>query len=119
VFECGLVFTCRKMLSIFAINYILRPYAEVLAGALRDNNRARVLGATTFGKGLIQTLVRTRKKCSPLDGGRRESLVPPYTQCTGARHSRGPGRMSGASLYTRKRLSRYLPSRSHDMRGTG
>jgi C-terminal peptidase prc len=32
--------------------------SEVLAGALRDNNRARVLGDTvTFGKGLIQTLV--------------------------------------------------------------
>ena len=31
--------------------------AEVLAGALRDNGRAAVAGETTFGKGLIQTVV--------------------------------------------------------------
>ncbi len=31
--------------------------SEVLAGSLRDNNRARILGETTFGKGLIQTVV--------------------------------------------------------------
>ena len=28
--------------------------SEVLAGALRDNQRAKLVGATTFGKGLIQ-----------------------------------------------------------------
>ena len=31
--------------------------AEVLAGALQDNGRARLVGERTFGKGLIQTLV--------------------------------------------------------------
>ena len=31
--------------------------SEVLAGALRDSRRARILGETTFGKGLIPTLV--------------------------------------------------------------
>ncbi|KAI8472128.1 MAG: photosystem II D1 protease [Monoraphidium minutum] len=30
--------------------------AEVLAGALRDNKRATIVGSTTFGKGLIQTV---------------------------------------------------------------
>lgn len=36
--------------------------AEVLAGALRDNGRARVVGSRTFGKGSVQTLL-------PLDNG--------------------------------------------------
>ena len=36
--------------------------AEVLAGALRDNKRAKVVGSRTFGKGSVQTLL-------PLDNG--------------------------------------------------
>ena len=30
---------------------------QVLAGALKDNHRARIIGENTFGKGLIQTVV--------------------------------------------------------------
>jgi len=36
--------------------------SEVLAGALRDNRRGRVVGSRTFGKGSVQTLL-------PLDNG--------------------------------------------------
>lgn len=36
--------------------------SEVLAGALADNHRARVMGSRTFGKGSVQTLL-------PLDNG--------------------------------------------------
>ena len=36
--------------------------AEVLAGALRDNQRAKVVGSRTFGKGSVQTVL-------PLDNG--------------------------------------------------
>ncbi len=36
--------------------------SEVLAGALHDNKRARVIGSRTFGKGSVQTLL-------PLDNG--------------------------------------------------
>jgi carboxyl-terminal processing protease len=36
--------------------------AEVLAGALNDNHRARIVGSRTFGKGSVQTLL-------PLDNG--------------------------------------------------
>jgi carboxyl-terminal processing protease len=36
--------------------------AEIVSGALRDNARARLVGATTFGKGRIQDVV-------PLDSG--------------------------------------------------
>ncbi len=36
--------------------------SEVLAGALRDNGRARIIGSRSFGKGSVQTLL-------PLDNG--------------------------------------------------
>ncbi|SEM13643.1 C-terminal processing peptidase-3. Serine peptidase. MEROPS family S41A [Pseudoxanthomonas sp. GM95] len=36
--------------------------AEVLAGALRDNGRVRIIGSRTFGKGSVQTVL-------PLDNG--------------------------------------------------
>ncbi|MFR0657143.1 S41 family peptidase, partial [Pantoea sp. SIMBA_079] len=36
--------------------------SEVLAGALRDNERARIVGSRTFGKGSVQTVL-------PLDNG--------------------------------------------------
>jgi carboxyl-terminal processing protease len=52
--------------------------AEVLAGALRDNGRARLLGARTFGKGIIQTTV-------PLsDGSAVNVTVAKYQTPSGA-----------------------------------
>ncbi|HEY1859875.1 MAG TPA: S41 family peptidase [Gemmataceae bacterium] len=35
--------------------------AEVVAGALKENNRARIVGQTTFGKGSIQTMIQFDK----------------------------------------------------------
>ena len=32
--------------------------SEILAGALKDNNKATIIGTKTYGKGVIQTLMR-------------------------------------------------------------
>jgi carboxyl-terminal processing protease len=42
--------------------------AEIVAGALRDNHRAKLMGRTTFGKGSVQTVI-------PLSGDRAVKLT--------------------------------------------
>ena len=42
--------------------------AEILAGALKDNHRAAIIGRRTFGKGSVQTVI-------PLSGGRALKLT--------------------------------------------
>jgi carboxyl-terminal processing protease len=42
--------------------------SEIVAGALRDHHRAVILGTTTFGKGLVQTVM-------PLSKGRAIKLT--------------------------------------------
>jgi carboxyl-terminal processing protease len=51
--------------------------AEVLAGALKENNRARLVGQTTFGKGYSQILVRLQE--SGLPGGVRLTVAKFYS----------------------------------------
>ncbi len=53
--------------------------AEVLAGALKDNDRAIVVGARTFGKGSVQSLIK-------LDGDNGAiRLTTAYFQCPSGR----------------------------------
>ncbi len=42
--------------------------AEIVAGALKDNHRAKLMGRTTFGKGSVQTVM-------PLSDGRAIKLT--------------------------------------------
>ena len=42
--------------------------AEIVAGALKDNHRAKLMGRTTFGKGSVQTVI-------PLEGDRAIKLT--------------------------------------------
>jgi carboxyl-terminal processing protease len=46
--------------------------AEVVAGALKENNRARLIGETTFGKGSIQKLIQFDNK---VPGGMRITVA--------------------------------------------
>jgi carboxyl-terminal processing protease len=58
--------------------------AEIVAGALRDHGRATVVGARTFGKGSVQTVL-------PLSGGRAIKLTTSryFTPSGESIHERG------------------------------
>jgi carboxyl-terminal processing protease len=79
VFEAGTNATAPASAPLTVlVNEGTASASEVLAGALRDNGRAKVVGTTTFGKGLIQTVV-------PLaDGSAVSVTVAKYQTPSGA-----------------------------------
>ena len=53
---------------VLLVNHGSASAAEILAGALKDNGRARLLGARTYGKGSVQSVI-------PLGDGRALKLT--------------------------------------------
>ncbi len=56
---------------VVLVNHGTASAAEILAGALQDRERGRLLGTTTFGKGAVQSLI-------PLEGGGALKLTTAY-----------------------------------------
>ena len=45
---------------VLLVNENSASASEILAGALKDNNRAKIVGTKTYGKGVIQELLRQK-----------------------------------------------------------
>jgi len=69
---------------VVLVNGSTASAAEILAGALQDHHRARLLGRRTFGKGSVQTVM-------PLSGGRAIKLTTSRYYTPSGRSIQGRG----------------------------
>ena len=53
------IITCDM---VVLVNEYSASASEITVGALKDNNRAKIVGKTTYGKGVIQTIVPLKDK---------------------------------------------------------
>lgn len=64
---------CTLLPIVLLVNENSASASEVLAGALKDNNRAQLVGQKTFGKGSVQSLFKLR------NGGVKMTIAHYYT----------------------------------------
>ena len=81
--------------------------AEIVAGALKDHHRAKLMGRTTFGKGSVQTVM-------PLSGDRAIKLTTSLVLHPLRSIDQSPGHRTRHR--TRARSGARLPSPSRPMR---
>ncbi|HWC28154.1 MAG TPA: S41 family peptidase [Solirubrobacteraceae bacterium] len=80
-----------RLATVVLVNKGTASAAEIVAGALRDRERAKLVGVPTFGKGVFQEIL-------PLpNGGALDITVGQYFLPSG-RNLGGPGTKSGAGL---------------------
>lgn len=64
---------CITMPLVILVNENSASASEVLAGALKDNGRAKIVGQKTYGKGSVQTMFKLR------NGGAKITISHYYT----------------------------------------
>jgi carboxyl-terminal processing protease len=98
---------------VVLVNEYSASASELLAGALQDNRRARVVGATTFGKGSVQTILDL-----PGGAGLKLTTMRYYTPSGRGIQALGitpdvPAGPPGARVVLRERdLDNHLPAES-------
>jgi carboxyl-terminal processing protease len=98
---------------VVLVNEYSASASELLAGALQDNRRARLVGAATFGKGSVQTILDL-----PGGAGLKLTTMRYYTpsgrgiQAVGIVPDVLAGGASGRALLRERDLDNHLPAES-------
>ncbi len=98
---------------VVLVNEYSASASELLAGALQDNRRARVVGAATFGKGSVQTILDL-----PGGAGLKLTTMRYYTpsgrgiQALGIAPDVAAGPSGGRSTLRERDLDNHLPAES-------
>ncbi|BAS28761.1 S41 family peptidase [Limnochorda pilosa] len=97
--------TYPPMPMVVLVNGFSASASEILSGALQDRGVATLVGTTTFGKGLVQTVI-------PLSGGAALSLTTARYQTAGGRfiHEKGiePDVASPVDEETQAKINQWL-----------